>query len=338
MFFVLSGFLITSLLLGEWARRLTIRLGSVLDTAGAAAAAGPPPAAHRRGRLRPLLRLAGRVRLAPPRLAVDAVLRGQLALHRGWLELLRPVGPALAAVPHVVAGDRGAVLHRVATGGTRPPPPRPATAAVPPAVAGARRRRGRRAGLGGRHALVLPPPRKRDPPVRGDRHPLPGHPGRGGAGHRHGHVGAAPAGTAAAGSRPGRAGAGPDPPVCRHRRPGSARRPRRRDVQRRRGPSGRAHHRVGTVEHQRPGWPPRCSAGPRSLGLVVLWGRLDGPTGFLFAGGELAVAVAVAVVIFARGHRPVGQPVPGARQPGVRLRRQDLVRASTCGTSPSSPW
>ena len=35
------------------------------------------------------------------------------------------------------------------------------------------------------------------------------------------------------------------------------------------------------------------------LGLVVLWGRLDGPTGFLFAGGELAVAAAVAVVIFA---------------------------------------
>ncbi len=35
------------------------------------------------------------------------------------------------------------------------------------------------------------------------------------------------------------------------------------------------------------------------LGLLALWGRLDGPTGFLFAGGELAVAVAVAVVIFA---------------------------------------
>ena len=34
-------------------------------------------------------------------------------------------------------------------------------------------------------------------------------------------------------------------------------------------------------------------------GLIVLWGRLDGPTGFLFAGGELAVAAAVAVVIFA---------------------------------------
>jgi hypothetical protein len=35
------------------------------------------------------------------------------------------------------------------------------------------------------------------------------------------------------------------------------------------------------------------------LGLVALWGRLDGPTGFLFGGGELVVAVAVAVVIFA---------------------------------------
>jgi len=35
------------------------------------------------------------------------------------------------------------------------------------------------------------------------------------------------------------------------------------------------------------------------IGLVALWGRLDGPTGFLFAGGELVVALAVAVVIFA---------------------------------------
>jgi len=33
--------------------------------------------------------------------------------------------------------------------------------------------------------------------------------------------------------------------------------------------------------------------------LIVLWDRLSGPTGFLFGGGELLVAVAVAVVLFA---------------------------------------
>jgi peptidoglycan/LPS O-acetylase OafA/YrhL len=32
--------------------------------------------------------------------------------------------------------------------------------------------------------------------------------------------------------------------------------------------------------------------------LVVLWGRLDGPTGFLFSGGELVVAVVVAALLF----------------------------------------
>jgi peptidoglycan/LPS O-acetylase OafA/YrhL len=33
--------------------------------------------------------------------------------------------------------------------------------------------------------------------------------------------------------------------------------------------------------------------------LIVLWDRLSGPTGFLFGGGELVVAVAVAVLLFA---------------------------------------
>jgi peptidoglycan/LPS O-acetylase OafA/YrhL len=74
--------------------------------------------------------------------------------------------------------------------------------------------------------------------------------------------------------------------------------PRRRDVQRRRGPSG---HPITAWELSSPvarlatqvlGW-------AAFAGLLILAGRLDGPTGFLFAGGELAVAVAVAVVIFA---------------------------------------
>ena len=35
------------------------------------------------------------------------------------------------------------------------------------------------------------------------------------------------------------------------------------------------------------------------LGVIGLWWRLSGPTGFLFSGGELLVAVAVAIVLFA---------------------------------------
>ena len=73
---------------------------------------------------------------------------------------------------------------------------------------------------------------------------------------------------------------------------------RRRDWQHRRGPAAKpitawelssTTARMGT---QVAGW--------AALAFVIaLWGRLTGPTGFLFAGGELAVAVAVAVVLFA---------------------------------------
>ncbi len=41
VFFVLSGFLITSLLLGEWARSLTIRLGQFWGRVGPAASCPP---------------------------------------------------------------------------------------------------------------------------------------------------------------------------------------------------------------------------------------------------------------------------------------------------------
>src|ERR1019366_1056027 len=96
VFFVLSGFLITSLLLGEWTKRLTIRLGQFWTRR-----ARPPR----------------RVRQPAARLAVDPLLRGQLALHLRRGQLLLPDRPALPGVAHVVAGDRGAVLHRVAAGG-----------------------------------------------------------------------------------------------------------------------------------------------------------------------------------------------------------------------------
>ncbi len=72
----------------------------------------------------------------------------------------------------------------------------------------------------------------------------------------------------------------------------------RRDIQRRRGPSGRAitawelSSSTARLAAQVAGW-------AALAWVVVLWGRLDGPTRFLFLGGELAVALAVAVVLFA---------------------------------------
>jgi peptidoglycan/LPS O-acetylase OafA/YrhL len=72
---------------------------------------------------------------------------------------------------------------------------------------------------------------------------------------------------------------------------------RRRDIQRKRGPTLRpitAWELSSTtlrMAAQVFGW-------AALLGLLVLWSRLDGPTGFLFDGGELLVAVAVAVVLF----------------------------------------
>ncbi len=74
--------------------------------------------------------------------------------------------------------------------------------------------------------------------------------------------------------------------------------PTRRDILRRRGPSikpitawelSTATVRMAT---QVAGWAALTF-------LILLWDRLSGPTGFLFGGGELVVAVAVAVVLFA---------------------------------------
>ena len=65
------------------------------------------------------------------------------------------------------------------------------------------------------------------------------------------------------------------------------------------GPERPAHHGVGAVEHDRPGWPPRYSAGRPSLGLVALWGRLDGPTGFLSPAANCPSPWPSAVLLFA---------------------------------------
>ena len=72
----------------------------------------------------------------------------------------------------------------------------------------------------------------------------------------------------------------------------------RRDVQRRRGPSARPitawelSSTTARLAAQVVGW-------VALLGLIALWDRLDGPTGFLFAGGELLVALAVGALLFA---------------------------------------
>ena len=72
----------------------------------------------------------------------------------------------------------------------------------------------------------------------------------------------------------------------------------RRDVHRRRGPSAtpirawELRTRWARVAGQVAGWAALAT-------VLALWARLDGPTGLLFGGGELAVAVVVAVLLFA---------------------------------------
>ena len=218
IFFVLSGFLITSLLLGEWAKRLTIHLGQFWARQGEEAAARPVGDAGRCGHLRQGVRHAGRVRRPTPRFAVDPLLCGQLALHLRGEQLLRPGRTAVAPRAHVVALDRGAVLHRLATGRPGHAPPGPPAPAIETVVADLRHRGGRGAGVGPRHAAVVLRPRLGDPPLRGHRHPLPGHPGRRGTGHRDGYLGPAPAapvpdtGRPATAGRPEAAGSAPPPP------------------------------------------------------------------------------------------------------------------------------
>ncbi len=189
MFFVLSGFLITSLLLGEWVKRHDHPAGPVLDPTGPPAAAGPAGDAGRGGHLRQGVRHAGGVRQPPPRLALHAVLRGQLAFHLQREQLLRSDVTAFTAGAHVVALDRGAVLHRLAAGGPVDAAPGPEAPAVQAAVAHLRHGSGRSPGLGGRYAVLVLPPRLGDPALRRYRHPLPGHLRRRFAGHRHGHLG-----------------------------------------------------------------------------------------------------------------------------------------------------
>ncbi len=114
------------------------RPGRLLGTAGAAAAAGAVPRGRRAGPLPdPQRRLRGARLQRPDRPARSAgrrhlhlALREQLALHLHAPVLLRPVLVTLTVAAHVVAGDRRAVLPRVASGRPAPPAPGPAQLAA----------------------------------------------------------------------------------------------------------------------------------------------------------------------------------------------------------------
>ena len=152
LFFVLSGFLITSLLVAGWRHDGRVRLG--------------PFWARRARRLLPaMLIVVGAVAVYarwwanplelqahPRRRAGDARLRRQLAPARRRRRLLGHHPRAVAAAAHVEPGHRGAVLPGVAAGGRRPSPlvgrdghrrPRPGAHRAPRRHAGAGDRVGR---------------------------------------------------------------------------------------------------------------------------------------------------------------------------------------------------
>ena len=125
MFFVLSGFLITTLLVLEFRRASTIQLGRVLGPPGAPPA---PGAVARAGLRRDLHALRGRAVGAQRRAqrhVREPLLRRELALHLRPAGLLPAVLRRVAAAAHVVARDRGAVLPRVAADRARVPAHRP---------------------------------------------------------------------------------------------------------------------------------------------------------------------------------------------------------------------
>ena len=165
VFFCLSGFLITSLLLGEARHTGTIRLGAFW----ARRARRLLPCALPGPVLRRALRLARRAPRGVPgpaaRLARHAPVRRELALHPGGIELLPGRARAVASDAHLVPRDRGAVLPRVAARRPRNPE------APPVAGDGARRRRRRRARVDGVDGVAAPRRRRPHAPLLRHRHP-----------------------------------------------------------------------------------------------------------------------------------------------------------------------
>ena len=167
VFFVLSGFLITVLLLKEWARAGTIRLRRILGPPCPPASSRPVRPARGHRHLRRLLRTGGN--------AVGALRGGrtehpllfqQLAPDPDRSELFRPVRP-VPPPAHMDIVDRGAVLCGVADRG----PSRSQAVAIAPGAPG--HCRGRRVGLGHRDGAALSSPPAIPAAFLRDRHQSP---------------------------------------------------------------------------------------------------------------------------------------------------------------------
>ncbi len=115
VFFVLSGFLITSLLLDELGRTRSNRPGQLLDSAGPPVAAGVGPDGADGGRRASALRTGGDRQLARRRRR-RILLDGELDVRRGQDRLLRAGISTVAAAARLVARRGRAVLHRLAAG------------------------------------------------------------------------------------------------------------------------------------------------------------------------------------------------------------------------------
>ena len=152
------------------------RARAVLGPAGPAPAARPAALAGLRRALRRLRGSGGHVPGTAARFPLDALLRGQLALHPERRQLLRPGQPAVPAHPHLVPGRRRAVLSGVAARGPR------CAHTHGPAVGDPGRVGGGRPGLGRRNGAALSPRSRVDPAVLRDRHARPVHAGRRGPG------------------------------------------------------------------------------------------------------------------------------------------------------------
>ena len=153
VFFVLSGYLITDLLVAEYGRHQRDRVEAVLDPAGPTAPAGPLRDAVRDRRMGHAVRPGPTGRPAQ-RPAGRDLLRQQLVVHLPPRLLLRQVRPAVAARAPLVAGHRGAVLPGLAAPGAGRFPVDPHQAGPDPGHPG----RGRRLGAGDGRPLLAPAP------------------------------------------------------------------------------------------------------------------------------------------------------------------------------------
>ena len=334
VFFVLSGFLITSLLLGEWAKRLSIRLGQFW--------------ARRARRLLPALLV----------MLIGVAIYAKVFATPGEFADLRL--DSLSTLFYV------ANWHFIASGGNYfnltaqpsplahmwslsieeqfyivwPPvalahaPARTPAAPVAPAVAPVGHRRGRGGRLGPRHAALLPARRLGHAALRGDRHPLPGHPGGGGPGHRHVPVGRAPKGGAPGGDptvRPFRA----CPSRRRHHRcrtpaPSSARPPSTP------GPEPQAHPGLGDQLLAGPGPPPGARLVRPGRGRLPV-DPADRTHRLPVRGRLLPLRPGGGHRHLLRRHRPDGIAGPCPRATPSSATSARSPTAPTSGTSRSSP-